>query len=127
MRENLDETSIGVVDTILNALSGPPAMAGEMPSVLDEIDITQPFTFNSLYRLALEVGFPPEDARIAAAIALAESTGRAAIDTVQSGLDPNKENEFITLSERDGYIRRIIINIIYIYILPTTISLYKLI
>ena len=109
IRENLDETSIGVVDTILNALSGPPAMAGEMPSVLDEIDITQPFTFNSLYRLALEVGFPPEDARIAAAIALAESTGRAAIDTVQSGLDPNKENEFslglwqIDMQDTPGY------------------------
>jgi len=30
IRENLDETSIGVVDTILNALSGPPAMAGDL-------------------------------------------------------------------------------------------------
>ncbi len=109
IRENLDETSTGVVDTILNALSGPPAMAGEMPSVLDEIDITQPFTFNSLYRLALEVGFPPEDAKTAAAIALAESSGRAAIDTVQSGLDPNKENEFslglwqIDMQDTPGY------------------------
>ncbi len=109
IRENLDETSTGVVDTILNALSGPPAMAGEMPSVLDEIDITQPFTFNSLYRLALEVGFPQEDAKIAAAIALAESSGRAAIDTVQSGLDPNKENEFslglwqIDMQDTPGY------------------------
>ena len=84
-------------------------MAGEMPSVLDEIDITQPFTFNSLYRLALEVGFPQEDAKIAAAIALAESSGRAAIDTVQSGLDPNKENEFslglwqIDMQDTPGY------------------------
>ena len=109
IRENLDETSTGVVDTILNALSGPPAMAGEIPSVLDEIDITQPFTFNSLYRLALEVGFPQEDAKIAAAIALAESSGRAAIDTVQSGLDPNKENEFslglwqIDMQDTPGY------------------------
>ncbi len=109
IRENLDETSVGVVDTILNALSGPPAMAGEMPSVLDEIDITQPFDFNSLYRLALEVGFPQEDAKTAAAIALAESSGRAAIDTVQSGLDPNKENEFslglwqIDMQDTPGY------------------------
>lgn len=109
IRKNLDETSVGVVDTILNALSGPPAMAGEMPSVLDEIDITQPFTYNSLYRLALEVGFPPEDAKTAAAIALAESSGRAAIDTVQSGLDPNKENEFslglwqIDMQDTPGY------------------------
>jgi len=109
IRENLDETSVGIVDTILNALSGPPAMAGEMPSVLDEIDITQPFTYNSLYRLALEVGFPQEDAKTAAAIALAESSGRAAIDTVQSGLDPNKENEFslglwqIDMQDTPGY------------------------
>tara|TARA_R100001224_G_scaffold100192_1_gene71242 strand:- start:376 stop:2814 length:2439 start_codon:yes stop_codon:yes gene_type:complete len=109
IRENLDETSVGVVDTILNALSGPPAMAGEMPSVLDEIDITQPFDFNSLYRLALEVGFPPEDAKTAAAVALAESSGRASIDTVKSGLDPNKENEFslglwqIDMQDTPGY------------------------
>jgi hypothetical protein len=109
IRENLDETSVGVVDTILNALSGSPVMAGEMPSVLDEIDATQPFTFNSLYRLALEVGFPPEDAKTAAAVALAESSGRASIDTVKSGLDPNKENEFslglwqIDMQDTPGY------------------------
>ena len=77
IRENLDETSVGVVDTILNALSGPPAMAGEMPSVLDEIDITQPLVYNSLERLAVEGGFTPEQAKIMAAIALAESSGRA--------------------------------------------------
>ena len=77
IRENLDETSVGVVDTILNALSGPPAMAGEMPSVLDEIDITQPLVYNSLERLAVEGGFNPEQAKIMAAIALAESSGRA--------------------------------------------------
>ena len=78
-------------------------------SVLEEIDITKPFTYNSLYRLALEVGFPPKDARIAAAIALAESSGRAGIDTVQSGLDRNKENEFslglwqIDMQDTPGY------------------------
>jgi len=63
-------------------------------SVLEEIDVTKPFDYNSLYRLAMEVGFPPEDARIMAAIALAESKGDAQIDTVASGTDPNKENEF---------------------------------
>jgi len=63
-------------------------------SVLEEIDITKPFSYDSLYRLAMEVGFPPEDARIMAAIALAESKGDAQIDTVASGTDPNKENEF---------------------------------
>ncbi len=63
-------------------------------SVLDEIDVTKTFSYDSLYRLALEVGFPPQDARIMAAIALAESKGDAQIDTVASGTDPNKENEF---------------------------------
>ena len=63
-------------------------------SVLEEIDVTKPFSYDSLYRLAMEVGFPPEDARIMAAIALAESKGDAQIDTVASGTDPNKENEF---------------------------------
>jgi len=63
-------------------------------SVLEEIDVTKPFSYDSLYRLALEVGFPPEDAKIMAAIALAESKGDAQIDTVKSGTDPNKEGEF---------------------------------
>jgi len=63
-------------------------------SVLDEIDVTKTFSYDSLYRLAMEVGFPPEDARIMAAIALAESKGDAQIDTVKSGTDPNKEGEF---------------------------------
>ena len=63
-------------------------------SVLEEIDVTKPFSYDSLYRLAMEVGFPPEDAKIMAAIALAESKGDAQIDTVASGTDPNKENEF---------------------------------
>ena len=64
------------------------------PSVLDEIDITKPFKYDSLNRLAQEVGFTPEQARIMAAIALAESGGDAQIDTVKSGLDPKKEKEF---------------------------------
>ena len=44
-----------------------------------------------------------------AAIALAESGGVAGIDTVQSGLDPNKENEFslglwqIDMQDTPGY------------------------
>ena len=96
-----------IVNTIGDALVPESDLTNR--SVLEEIDITQPFTYNSLYRLALEVGFPPEDARIAAAIALAESSGRAAIDTVQSGLDPNKENEFslglwqIDMQDTPGY------------------------
>ena len=44
--------------------------------------------------LALQAGFNPSEARIMAAIVMAESGGNAAIDTVQSGLDPNKTNEY---------------------------------
>tara|TARA_R100000234_G_C5002373_1_gene180944 strand:- start:938 stop:3274 length:2337 start_codon:yes stop_codon:yes gene_type:complete len=89
---NIGQSLLMPINTIGDALV--PESDLQNPSVLDEIDVTQPFTFNSLERLAQEVGFPPEDARIAAAIALAESNGDAQIDTVASGLDPNKENEY---------------------------------
>ena len=45
-------------------------------------------------QLALGAGFTPEQARVMGAIGFAESGGRAGIDTVQSGLDPNKSNEY---------------------------------
>jgi len=110
VKENLDESATGVIDSVLNLLMGSAA-AEQLTnrSVLEEIDVTKPFTFNSLERLAQEVGFSPEDARIAAAIALAESSGRAGIDTVQSGLDPDKKNEFslglwqIDMQDSPGY------------------------
>ena len=35
-----------------------------------------------------------ENARILSAVGMGESGGRAAIDTVQSGTDPNRKNEF---------------------------------
>ena len=110
VKENLDESATGVIDSVLNLLMGSAA-AEELTnrSVLEEIDVTKPFTFNSLERLSQEVGFSPEDAKIAAAIALAESSGRAGIDTVQSGLDPDKKNEFslglwqIDMQDTPGY------------------------
>ena len=80
------------INTIGDALVSESDL--QNPSVLEEIDITKPFTFNSLERLAAEQGFTPKEARIMAAIALAESGGNAQIDTVQSGLDPEKKNEF---------------------------------
>ena len=109
-KENLDESGTNIIDSVLNLLMGSAA-AEQLTnrSVLEEIDVTKPFTFNSLERLAQEVGFSPEDARIAAAIALAESSGRAGIDTVQSGLDPEKKNEFslglwqIDMQDSPGY------------------------
>jgi murein DD-endopeptidase MepM/ murein hydrolase activator NlpD len=101
------ELIMPIVNTIGDAVVPESDLTNR--SVLEEIDITQPFTYDSLYRLALEVGFLPEDAQIMAAIALAESGGVAGIDTVQSGLDPNKENEFslglwqIDMQDTPGY------------------------
>ena len=91
-QELIMPTITRLVNTVGDAVISESDLANR--SVLEEIDITKPFSYDSLYRLALEVGFPPEDAKIAAAIALAESAGDAQIDTVASGLDPNKENEF---------------------------------
>ena len=38
--------------------------------------------------MLLAVGFKPEEAKIMAAVAMAESAGDPMIDTVKSGLDP---------------------------------------
>ena len=43
---------------------------------------------------ALGAGFSPEQARVMGAIGMAESGGNATIDTVQSGLDPQKRGEY---------------------------------
>jgi len=57
----------------------------------------------------MEVGFTADQARIMAAIALAESGGVAGIDTVKSGLDPEKKGEFslglwqIDMQDSPGY------------------------
>ena len=77
IRENVGEVSSEVVNSFINTLSGPPAIAGESPSVLDDINIAEPFLYNQLEKLAVEGGFTPEQAKIMAAIALAESSGRA--------------------------------------------------
>ena len=54
----------------------------------------QKYSISDLVQLALSVGFKKENAAIAAAIAMAESGGNPTIDTVKSGLDPEKKNEF---------------------------------
>jgi hypothetical protein len=43
---------------------------------------------------AVQAGFTPEQARVMGAIGMGESGGDAGIDTVQSGLDPGKSNEY---------------------------------
>ena len=52
------------------------------------------FSVPQMRDLALSAGFNQQEARILAAIGQAESSGNPGIDTVQSGLDPNMQNEF---------------------------------
>lgn len=55
---------------------------------------TGKYTVADMTQLATDAGFTPEQAKVMGAIGFAESGGRAGIDTVQSGLDPNKSNEY---------------------------------
>jgi LysM repeat protein len=93
---NIGQELMMPINTIVNTIGDAVVPESDLknPSVLDEINITEPFKYDHLYRLAQEVGFTPEQARIMAAIALAESGGDAQIDTVASGLDPKMEKEF---------------------------------
>ena len=52
------------------------------------------YNMQQMTDFAVQGGFSPENARTIAAIGMGESGGNAGIDTVQSGLDPNKTNEF---------------------------------
>ena len=52
------------------------------------------YNMQEMTDLAIQGGFSPENARIMAAISRGESGGNAGTDTVQSGLDPNKSNEY---------------------------------
>lgn len=52
------------------------------------------FSQSQIESLAVQVGFSPDNAKIMAAIGMGESGGDPKIDTVQSGLDPGKNNEY---------------------------------
>ena len=52
------------------------------------------YDLTAMTNYAIQGGFSPQNARTMAAISMGESGGRAGIDTVQSGLDPNMSNEF---------------------------------
>ena len=52
------------------------------------------YSVGDMTQFALGAGFSPEQAKVMGAIGMAESGGNATIDTVQSGLDPNRSNEF---------------------------------
>lgn len=71
-------------------ISSGQAMASGMGSYKGGATATQA----QMTKFAEQAGFSPENAKIMGAIAMGESGGRLGIDTVQSGLDPNKTNEF---------------------------------
>ena len=52
------------------------------------------YSQTDVYNGLVKRGMSPEQARIGAAVMMGESKGDSAIDTVKSGLDPNKNNEF---------------------------------
>ena len=56
--------------------------------------VSQSYDAEKLTNLARSVGIPEEKVPSMVAIALAESGGDPTIDTVKSGLDPEKKNEF---------------------------------
>lgn len=52
------------------------------------------YSVSDMTQFAIDAGFTPEQARTMGAIGMGESGGNAGIDTVQSGLDPNKSGEY---------------------------------
>ncbi len=62
--------------------------------ILKNTDKTKVIPQPKIEDMLLAVGFEPEIAKIMAAVAMAESAGNPMIDTVKSGLDPQKKKEF---------------------------------
>ena len=62
--------------------------------ILKDTDKTKVIPQSKIEDMLLAVGFEPEIAKIMAAVAMAESAGNPMIDTVKSGLDPQKKKEF---------------------------------
>jgi len=66
----------------------------KLNEVLKDVDTTKPFKQDIINKMLLAVGFSEEDAKIMSAVGMAESAGDGDIDTIKSGLDPNKKKEF---------------------------------
>ena len=66
----------------------------KLDEILKGIDKKKKIPQAKINEMLLAVGFKPEEAKIMAAVAMAESAGDPMIDTVKSGLDPEKKNEF---------------------------------
>ena len=77
----------------------PPAQVSQAPDSTQPSGISMPKTGGSFNRAQLQslmesTGMSPKNSRIMSAIGMGESGGSPTIDTVQSGLDPNRRNEF---------------------------------
>ena len=66
----------------------------DLDEILKGVDKTKKIPQPKINEMLLAVGFTPEQAKIMAAVAMAESAGDPMVDTVKSGLDPEKKNEF---------------------------------
>lgn len=66
----------------------------KLDEILKGVDKKKKIPQAKINEMLLAVGFKPEEAKIMAAVAMAESAGNPMIDTVKSGLDPEKKNEF---------------------------------
>ena len=66
----------------------------KLDKILKGVDKKKKIPQTKINEMLLAVGFKPEEAKIMAAVAMAESAGDPMIDTVKSGLDPEKKNEF---------------------------------
>jgi len=62
--------------------------------ILKDTDKTKVIPQPKIEEMLLAVGFEPDIAKIMAAVSMAESAGNPMIDTVKSGLDPEKKKEF---------------------------------
>jgi hypothetical protein len=77
-----------------NIQESKEVLTQKLNEVLKSVDTTKPFKQEIINKMLLAVGFNENDARIMSAIGMAESAGDGGIDTMKSGLDPNKKKEF---------------------------------
>jgi LysM repeat protein len=69
-------------------------LVNRLNKVLEDVDTRQRFSQDLIKQMLSAVGFNDEQTRIMGAVAMAESAGDSNADTVKSGLDPLKKNEF---------------------------------
>ena len=96
---NADMINIGqeLIMPIVTLPNSPLVKRDQMKAldvILKDTDKTKTIPQPKIREMLLAVGFKPEIARIMSAVFMAESAGDPLIDTVKSGLDPQKENEF---------------------------------